>query len=248
MKTMDKTLLTDLKKKMFIRSSLLALDSIDELLGLNDKLSSDEILLEIIKKALREFEISNPLFLEMKMNKNQMGTCYGMPGFYEIKSNFTLYLDCLISEDQIILVPNSTPYYRYGNSSYPIAGGYMSCTDYRRPYVFLLDVPTNDIFYLRGLCARPIIPDFLPDKTFNPDSQKAAIYWMNVEDGGARGNYFMDLCMVHLLDFIRQLKASVMLPAVPVDTLSNVDSAYQELRARCDQYQLQSGWYGELLL
>lgn len=245
---MDKTLLTDLKKKMFIRSSLLALDSIDELLGLNDKLSSDEILLEIIKKALREFEISNPLFLEMKMNKNQMGTCYGMPGFLEIKSNFTLYLDCLISEDQIILVPNSTPYYRYGASSYPVAGGYEQVLDYRRPYMFVDNLPTNDVFYIRGLCARPIIPDFLPDKTFNPDSQKAAIYWMNVEDGGARGNYFMDLCMVHLLDFIRQLKASVMLPAVPVDTLSNVDSAYQELRARCDQYQLQSGWYGELLL
>lgn len=245
---MDKTLLTDLKKKMFIRSSLLALDSIDELLGLNDKLSSDEILLEIIKKALREFEVSNPLVLEMKMNKNQMATCYGMPGFYEIKSNFTLYLDCLISEDQIILVPNSTPLYRYGASSYPVAGGYDHVLVYNRPYVFLDNLPLNEQFYLKGICARPIIPDFLPDKTFNPDSQKAAVYWMNVEDGGARGNYFMDLCMVHLLDFIRQLKASVMLPAVPVDTLSNVDAAYQELRARCDQYQLQSGWYGELLL
>lgn len=245
---MDKTLLTDLKKKMFIRSSLLALDSIDELLGLNDKLSADEILLEIIKKALREFEISNPLILEMKMNRSQMGTCYGMEGFYEIKSNFTLYLDCLISEDQIILVPNAAPYYRYGATSYPTAGGYSTVLDYRRPYVFLNNLPSNDQFYLRGICARPIIPDFLPDKTFNPKSEKAAVYWMNVEDGGARGNYFMDLCMVHLLDFIRQLKASVMLPAVPVDTLSNVDAAYQELRARCDQYQLQSGWYGDLLL
>lgn len=245
---MDKVLLTDLKKKMFIRSSLLALDSIDELLGLNDNLTSDEILLEIIKKALREFEISNPLVLEMKMSREQMSTCYGMPEFYEIKSNFTLYLDCLIAEDQITLVPNTIPMYRYGGTSYPTAGSYEYVVDYRRPYVCLANIPLGDQFFLRGICARPIVPDFLPDKTFNPESNKAAIYWMNVEDGGARGNYFMDLCMVHLLDFIRQLKASVMLPAVPVDTLSNVDSAYQELRARCDQYQLQSGWYGELLM
>ena len=48
----------------------------------------------------------------MKLNKEQMGTCYGMPGFYEIKSNFTLYLDCIISEDQIVLVPNSIPQWR----------------------------------------------------------------------------------------------------------------------------------------
>ena len=153
---MDKTLLTDLKKKMFIRSSLLALDSIDELLGLNDKLSADEILLEIIKKALREFEISNPLILEMKMNRSQMGTCYGMEGFYEIKSNFTLYLD--------------------GATSYPTAGGYSTVLDYRRPYVFLNNLPSNDQFYLRGICARPIIPDFLPDKTFNSKSETLLVF------------------------------------------------------------------------
>lgn len=245
---MDKVLLTDLKKKMFIRSSLLALDSLNDILGLNDYLSSDEVLLEIIKKALREFELSNPLILEMKVSRDQMGTCYGMPGFGEIKSNFTLYLDCLISEDQIILVPNSTPMYRIGETTYPTAGSYDWVLEYRKPYIYIDSLPAVNQFYLRGICARPIIPDFLPDKTFNPDSKKAAIYWMNVEDGGAKGMYFMDLCMVHLLDFIRQLKASVMLPAVPVDTLSNVDSAYQELRARCDQFQLQSGWYGSLLI
>lgn len=245
---MDKVLLTDLKKKMFIRSSLLALDSLNEILGLNDYLSADEILLEIIKKALREFEISNPLILEMKVCREQMGTCYGMPGYAEIKSNFTLYLDCLISEDQIILVPNVAPMYRIGETTYPTAGSYDTVLEYQRPYMFIDNIPAVGQFYLRGICSRPIIPDFLPDKSFNPVSQKAAVYWMNVEDGGARGNYFMDLCMVHLLDYIRQLKASVMLPAISVDIMSNVDSAYQELRARCDQYQLQSGWYGELLI
>jgi len=57
----------------------------------------------------------------------------------------------------------------------------------------------------------------------------------------------MDLCMCHLLDYIRQLKASVQLPSMSVDVLVNVDSSYQELRARCETFALQSGWYGELL-
>lgn len=248
---MDKVLLTDLKKKIFIRSSLIALNSLDELLGLNDYLSADEILLEIIKKALREFEITCPLILEMKLNKGQMGTCYGMPGFYEIKSNFTLYLDCIISEDQIVLVPNSIPQWRLasgwtGTTSFPTPGAYMHVSEYRRPYVFLDDLPSESQFYLRGICSRPIIPDFKKDKTFNQRSKKAAIYWINVEEG-ARGNYFMDLCMCHLLDYIRQLKASIQLPSMSVDVLGNVDSSYQELRARCDTFALQSGWYGELL-
>mgnify|MGYP001746137262 FL=1 len=53
----DKTLLSDLKKKVFIRSTLLGIHSLDELLGINDYVSADEVLLEIFKKALREFEI-----------------------------------------------------------------------------------------------------------------------------------------------------------------------------------------------
>lgn len=47
---MDKTLLIDLKKKLFIRAALVNLTSLDEILDLNDYLSADEILLEIIKE------------------------------------------------------------------------------------------------------------------------------------------------------------------------------------------------------
>lgn len=134
---MDKTLLIDLKKKLFIRAALVNLTSLDEILDLNDYLSADEILLEIIKESLREFENTLPLVLEMKMNRSQMCSCenMGLEGYCEIKSNFTLFLDCKISEDQIILVPNSIPMYRIGSISYPAPGNYTYFTDYRRPYV-----------------------------------------------------------------------------------------------------------------
>ena len=70
---------------------------------------------------------------------------------------------------------------------------------------------------------------------------------MNVEEG-SRGNFFMDLCMVHVLDFLRQLKASIQLPNSPLEIMQQLDPAYSELRARCDQFQLQSSWYGEFLI
>lgn len=245
---MDKTRLVDLKKKILIRSSMLAINSLEEIFGLNDYLSADEVFLEIIKKALREFEVTLPLIHEMRLNKCQMGTCYNLgPDWYEIKSNFTLYLDCKIAEDQIILVPTSTPKVRYPGS-WPTAGTWDWVTDYRKPYVCLCgwDTFSFDCFYLKGTCARPIIPDFTEDKSFNSNSKKAAIYWLNVEEG-AKGNYFMDLCMVHVLDYIRQLKSSVQLVSMPMEVLNNVDIAYQELRARCDNYALQSSWYGDLI-
>lgn len=246
---MDKVLLSDLKKKILIRSALISLSSLDEILGLNDALSSDEILLELVKKALREFELTNPLILDMKVNRHQMCTCEGrgLDGYYEIKNNFTLFLEGKIGEDQIVLVPNTIPLWRIGSVSYPTPGNYQYFSDYIRPYVFMGDVPSIDQFYIRGICSRPIIPDFLSDKTFNTESKKSAIYYLNVEEG-ALGVYFMDLVMVHILDFIRQLKASLQLPNASVDVLGNVDSAYQELRSRCDQFSQQSGWYGKLLV
>lgn len=265
---MDKTLLVDLKKKVFIRSTLLGLTGLDELLGINDGISGDEVLLEIFKKALREYEITVPLILEMPVNSGQLCTCYGRPGWAEIKSNFLLYLNCVISEGQIILVPTSLPDWRvgdessftasfnsyYGGSSVPQPLAYTPFTEYQKPYIYIGDIGilsgagTNfQSIYIRGCCARPIVPDMTPDSKFNTASTKGAIYWLDVETGGARGNYFMDLVMVHVLDYIRQLKASLTLPNMSVDILGNVDAAYQELRARCDQFALQSGWYGELL-
>ena len=262
---MDKTLLVDLKKKVFIRSALISLDSLDELLGLNDYLSADEILLEIFKKALKEFEKTNPLILDMPVNYQQLCGCNPPAGYGEIKSNFTLYLNCVIPENRIILVPNSLPAWRVGDGGYmnafssyaggasiPQPGAYTYFTDYRRPYVFIGDlglmqgVGGGDII-IRGIVSRPIVPDWLPDKTFNPASTSSAIYWLDVETSGARESFFMDLVMVNLLDYIRQMRATIQLNNVPVEVLANVDAAYQELRARCDQYELQSGWYGELL-
>ena len=67
---MDKFKLTDLKKQLFIRSALLSINGLDEILGLNDALSPDEILYEIINRGLREFEQTNPLILEMKLNRD----------------------------------------------------------------------------------------------------------------------------------------------------------------------------------
>lgn len=263
---MDKTLLVDLKKKMFMRSALISLeDSLDDVLSLSASLTADEILLEIIKKALREFELTNPLILEMPMSREQMLSCTAPNGFLEVKSNFTLYLKCMIPEYRIILVPVSMPCWRVGDnsvttnfSSYiggtsiPQPGAYTYFTEYRKPYVFVGDLGLlqglgGSGIIMKGICSRPITPDWTEDKKFNSASETSAVYWMDVETGGARGNYFMDLCMVHLLDYIRQLKASISLNNVSVDVMGNVDAAYQELRSRCDQYALQSGWYGELL-
>lgn len=251
---MDKTLIVDLKKKLFLRSALIPVDGLNELLDLNDMFSADEILEELIKKSLRAFEYHYPLVTEFRVSKDQLCSCRRSDGWCEIKSNFeSLYLKCAISEDQIVLVPNATPKIRlamtgsggyYG--SYPYPGSYSTSAPiaYERPFIFMGDMATFNQFYMHGIYSRPAIFTYNPDKTF---SSEGAIYWMNIEEG-VLGQKFVDQCMVDLLDYIRGLNSNLQLPSLPVQMFQACDIYYQQLKGELDQFYLQSAWRGDLLV
>lgn len=251
---MDKTLIVDLKKKLFLRSALIPVDGLNELLDLNDMFSADEILEELIKKSLRAFEYHYPLVTEFRISKDQLCGCRRSDGWCEIKSNFeSLYLKCAISEDQIVLVPNATPKIRlamtgsggyYG--SYPYPGSYSTSAPiaYERPFIFMGDMATFNQFYMHGIYSRPAIFTYNPDKTF---SSEGAIYWMNIEEG-VLGQKFVDQCMVDLLDYIRGLNSNLQLPSLPVQMFQACDTYYQQLKGELDQFYLQSAWRGDLLV
>ena len=246
---MDITKITALKKKMFLRSALIPIDGLSEILDLNDMFSADEILEELIKKSLRAFEFHYPLITEFRVNRNSLCGCKRGDGWCEIKDNFKLYLKCLIGEDQITLIPNATPHLRiaglassYG-SSYPYPGAYTLPLAYERPFIFL-GTTFRDDFYMHGVYSRPIIFDYTTDKKF---TDEGAIYWMNIEEG-VLGQKFVDQCMVDLLDYIRGLKTNLQLPNMPISIFEACDNYYMNLKQELDQFYLQSNWRGELLV
>lgn len=241
---MEKVLLNELKEKILIRSALIPISGLEELLNLNDYLSPDQILFGLFEKALRDFEFYHPLVWEFRVSdQRQLGSCETMgEGYCEIKDNFELYLKCMIDLSQVLLVPNSTPLLR-PIGSYPSAGNYFYPLDYNKPYINLSNW-FNQGFYMKGLYSRPIIGDFNPDKTF---SNKAAIYFMDIKNG-MKGNKFVDMCVMTLLEHLRNLKFSLTLPNFPIDILANIDVSYQQLKSELDNYFLQSGWDGSTLL
>ena len=68
---MDITKIVDLKKKLFLRSALIPIDGLSDLLDLNDTFSADEILEELFKKSLRAFEYHYPLVTEFRISRDQ---------------------------------------------------------------------------------------------------------------------------------------------------------------------------------
>ena len=245
---MDITKITALKKKMFIRSALIPIDGLSEILDLNDMFSADEILEELIKKSLRAFEYRYPLITEFRVLRDSLCGCKRGDGWCEIKDNFRLYRECMIAEDQITLIPNVTPKLRIAGgsgyaSSYPYPGAYILPTAYERPFIFLGDVFSGD-FYMHGIYSRPIYIEYNSDKTFKDNS---AIYWMNIEEG-VLGQKFIDQCMVDLLDYIRGLKTNLQLPNMPISIFEACDNYYMNLKQELDQFYLQGCWRGELLV
>lgn len=242
---MDKTLLTDLKRKVFLRSALIPIDNLSDIFDLNENFSADELLGELFKKSLRQFEYYYPLVWESRVSKDQLKPA-GKAGWQTIESNFNLYLKGIIDEDQIILVPNSTPQLRTTASfpEFPTAYYSTAPVAYQRPNIYLGDLYSIDQFWMRGICNRPIDLSYQPDKTFAPGS---AVYWMNIEEG-VLGQKFLDQCMVDILDYVRLLKSNLQLPGMSVDIFGAVDPAYQQLKQEVDQFYLQSGWRGELFV
>ncbi len=241
---MDKTKIKDLKEKIFLRSALIAVDSLEDIFALNEKYSGDKLLGAMFEKALRKFEFYYPLVYESRVNLSQLPQ-NPKNGYREIVGNFKLYHQDppAIAEDQIILVPNAIPKIRL-SSSMPYPGTYMLPVDYQRPYIHLGNIVDTGEFWIRGICSRPIFLEYLPDGEFKDSS---AVYFMNIDEG-VLGQAYLDQCIVEIFDYVRSLKANLMLPNFSVDIFGAVDNAYQQIKSELDNFYLQSSWRGELLV
>lgn len=238
---MEKILLSDLKTKIFKRSALIPIIGLSEILELNEEFSGDEIFTEIVRKSLANFEYFHPLILEMKIYYTEQDIDSAeRPMYYKMVDNFNCYLDGRLSEDQIILVPNSVNGIRV-QGSYTTVGSYFRQTDYDRPYLQL--AWSTGKYVVRGLCNRPIVEDYNPDKSY---SDKSSIYWMSFD--GVKGKIFLDQVLCDTLDYVRNLKSNISLPNFPAEIFGAADIAYQQTKMELDQYYLQSNWRGELLL
>lgn len=218
---------------------------LDEIFALNETFSADEILSALIKKALRAFEVHHPLIWESKVHIDQLCKCETPgPGYYRIESNFDAYKNCILSEDQIILVPNAMPKIRLVNS-YPTPGAYWLPADYSRPYIHFGATPPCQQFYIRGVCSRPL--DIILDKNTKAFSDDSYIYWMNIDEG-LMGEKFVLQVLCEVLEYIKSLKGMLSLPNMPVDLFGSVETQWMNLKQELDQYYLQSAWRGDLLV
>lgn len=206
---MNKLLLSELKRKIDIRTSLLALPSVDDLLGLLGKTSPDEIRLEMYEIALEKWHYQVPLIRLMDV--------YLPGGPYRFTSNWK---DVVENTDPTVDIPLRlipTRVWSVGNLM-TVPRNWVYQDDILYSYI-------NGDYTINATFRRPLYYEF--EGAENKLSSKSCI-------GGIEDRHiskFVDACLLETLNFISQLKKNFEYPDMPVQMFNGLDEAIQDLRS-----------------
>lgn len=234
---MNSVKLSDLKRMIFRRAAILPIPGLGELLSLNDDISADEILYELIRVGLRRFEFCNPLVTTSKVYIDKT-----KENRFEFINNFDAYLEGRVPEDLIEMIPQSI--IGIGLTPNMISQELHRRIVYDRPVLsnFLF---STGVYYVRAIYDRPIIEDY--DEETKKFSDKARIYYI-IPNVGSDYMKFEDFIYVEVLRYIHNLKTNMEVPGLPIQIFNAVDSTFNKLESELEQYSTSSLNNGSLII
>src|SRR5690349_13468186 len=223
----EKLLISELKDRIRKRSMLIQVPQLFDLFGINNYMSSDEVLAINIENALEQFEYYNPLIRHFNVN-----ALFGTDGKYTFINNFQGYINGLVPENQIELIPNSIIGFTKGPNY--VANSYVRDFNYDRPDLSNYGVASGQ-YLVKGIYNRPY--DITLDSSKNI-VDTSAIYFM-ASSNTTDTLRFTDQCLKTIIDYILQMKKNMEMPNMPVSLFNGVEDAYAKLDALVTQYNMQ---------
>jgi len=214
----------------------MGIPSLEELLDINDVVSSDELLGEMVKDTLREFEHYQPLVLTQRTYITTTN------GEAILTDNFQAFLDNNIEEKDINLIPNAI----IGISVTKNLRGATNKIrrfDYSNAPVIKELFISSGIYNIRGVFNRPFIEEYDTAGVARPEN---AIYYLDIRRGQQSAR-FLDACYMRLLTYIINLKNSLVIPNLPVDLFSQVESEYSRIESVVKTYYDQSMSFSRII-
>jgi hypothetical protein len=236
---MEKVLLSKLKLDLFKRSTLIGVPNLDDLLSVNDVVKPNEIFFELIKNALLDYEHWQPLTLTQKTYLDPDTLSRQVT----LVSNMEAYLEGIVTESQLNLVPNSIVKIGYGNFM-GSANGYRRFDYNNPPYLkeFWLSAGT---YQLVGVFSYPIIEKYT-DESKTEFHDQSAIYHMRYNAGQIYKKFY-DLCFLTILRYVVTMKMNLNITGLPIDIFSGIEAEVQRLGSELDSYFTNSTSSGQLL-
>lgn len=210
---MDKLLLTDLKRMIDFRSSLLVLPSLDKLLTMANNLNPDEVRVELYKIALDKWHQQYPL-VRVQNSRIYNGVRFESNWEELIKNGE----DC----PNVQLVPTRIM-------------AIESLIGQGRDWTYqdgVLYTRFNGYYNINGVFQRPMYVNYIgPEKELDPLSCIGFIE-------KRYESKFVDACLLEILFYISQIRKNFEYPDVPIQLFNGLDEAIMELRQQLDQFYM----------
>nr|DAD63981.1 MAG TPA: hypothetical protein [Bacteriophage sp.]DAP35804.1 MAG TPA: hypothetical protein [Bacteriophage sp.] len=209
-------LLSELKRKIDLRSSLLMLPSVDELLSIVGTQNPDEQRVELYSVALEKWHYQVPL---IRINKVKINN-----DPHKFINTFNTYArnpnTMCISE--VELIPTRV---------WSLNGILGSSRNWIYQDGFLSGVSEGE-YLMNATYMRPMYVNYLqPTGELDPKSCIGFIEERHVSK-------FVDACLMETLQFISQLRKNFEYPDVPVQMFNGIDEASSMIQTSLDQFYM----------
>lgn len=216
---MNKLLLSTLKTKIDMRSSLLVLPSIDELLSIVSTVNPDMQRVELYSMALDKWHQQVPLIRmqHVDFGRRGMGNGFEDEG-YKFESNW----ECIAKSEcdaEVKLIPTRVI----------SLGGMMNN---RRSWILQDDIlygyHGNSSIVMNGVFRRPMFVEYVgPEQKLNPLSCIGGIEDRHISK-------FVDACLLETLFYVSQLKKNFDYPELPIQLFNGIDEAIGNLQQQLE--------------
>ena len=234
-----KVTLRELHEEVFLRASLVAIPNLERFFDMKGgKTSHWKVFYRIIKSAVKKFEFHyqynfiQKLYLEVDPIKKTA----------LVIDNFKQYLDGIIAEDQINIIPSAViglAYNAYMTSTFP-ERRFRYEPPYLRDFWY-----SNKIWWANTLIRRPFFEEYEKESTEPTD--RCAIYFMN-KDVDSQYGIFEDQCYVELCRYIVNMKKNITLPNLPIEVFLGLEEDMQRMDAQLETTYMSALPSGSYLL
>jgi hypothetical protein len=233
----NKVTLKELNKDIFRRSTLISIPGLNEFFEIEESdYTSWEVFYGIVREALQKFEYYYPynfiqkLYIEVNINKRTARTF----------DNFKAYLDGIVSEDQLTIMPSSVQGLAlngYTASIYPLRNFRYEPPEFRDFWY------STNVYYANTLINRPLFEEY--NEVSKEPTDRCALYFMN-KDGDSQYKIFRDQLYVELCRYIVNMKKNMILPNMPIEVFQGLEEDMQKVESQLEQiYQnalVNSAW------
>lgn len=212
-----------------IRSSLLALIDFRDLILVNPAYEYTEVIEQLVRKSLSEFEKKCPLFKKSRV--------YIPDTEYTFVDNFQAFIDGVITEKYVTLIPKVI--FSLDSSLLHSRRSWI----YTRPMMSnVYSIGTTDVDYM---CSYPVV--FKKEQDYDEFTEDSAIYYISADDGITQDSMFRVQFYHTLLKYVNNVKNNMRHPDMPMELLQGVEVELQEVGQELAEFYRRCNSHGRLL-